>query len=282
MKILITGAHGQLGQDMTSLCKKSGHDVVPYGSRELDIRSYGMVYDRIQTQKPEIVINCAAYNAVDQAETDWEEAFLVNGIGPKNLTLAANAAGAILVHYSTDYVFNGKSRRPYTLADHPCPLSRYGQSKLLGEQQVMRHANHYFLIRVSWVFGSGKSNFVKKILEWSENRESITVVDDQISSPTYTRDLAQATLDIIKTGQYGLYHCTNTGYCSRFDYAAYVLQQVGWAGEIIPGKSSDFNSPAARPQFSALDNFGIKHAIGYDMPSWQDAINRFLHEIGRI
>ncbi|MCA1914834.1 dTDP-4-dehydrorhamnose reductase [Methanospirillum hungatei] len=281
MKVVITGANGQLGQDITNLLRKHGHDVTACGSKDLDITKYDRVTETIQTHKPDIIINCAAYNAVDLAETEWEKAFLVNGIGPKNLSLAANKVNAAFVHYSTDYVFNGKASRPYTIADHPDPISRYGESKLLGEQQVMRHATRSYLIRVSWVFGSGNINFVKKVLEWSDKSDSITVVDDQVASPTYTKDLAKATLDLIQTDQYGLYHCTNTGHCSRLDFAAYILQQIGWSGELIPGKSTDFKTPATRPGFSVLDNFGLKQVIGYSLPSWQDATERFLKEIGR-
>lgn len=282
MKVLITGANGQLGRDITNLCRKNGHDVTACGSNELDITRYDVVIEKTQNLKPDIIINCAAYNAVDLAETEWEKAFLVNGIGPKNLSLAANEVNAVLIHYSSDYVFNGKTSVAYTIADLPDPISRYGESKLLGELEVMRHAARYYLLRVSWVFGLGNVNFVKKVLEWSDKSDSITVVDDQIASPTYTQDLAKATLDLIQTDQYGLYHCTNSGHCSRFDFAAYVLQQVGWPGELIPGKSSDFETPATRPQFSVLDNFGLKQVIGYSLPSWQDATERFLKEIGRI
>ncbi|HWQ63454.1 MAG TPA: dTDP-4-dehydrorhamnose reductase [Methanospirillum sp.] len=282
MKILITGAHGQLGKDITQLSQKNNTDTVPCGSQDLDITRYETVIEYIFTQKPDIIINCAAYNAVDQAETDWERAFLVNGLGPKNLSLAANKVDAVLIHYSTDYIFNGQTSRPYTLVDTPDPISRYGESKLLGEQMVMRHALKYFLIRVSWVFGAGNSNFVKKVLEWSSQRDQITVVDDQISSPTYTKDLAQASLDLIKTEQYGIYHMTNTGHCSRYEWAYYILNQIGWTGELTPGKSSNFKTKATRPAFSALDNFGTDHTIGYELPSWQDATGRFLHEIGRI
>lgn len=282
MKVLITGAHGQLGRDISDLCMKIGHDILSCGSGDLDITRYETVTEYICKEKPDLIINCAAYNAVDQAESDWERAFQVNGIGPKNLALAANMVGAVLVHYSTDYIFNGETKRAYTIVDHPLPISRYGESKLLGEQQVLWHAQKYYLIRVSWVFGSGNINFVKKVLEWSEYSDAITVVDDQTASPTYTRDLAQATLDLVSTQQYGLYHCTNTGNCSRFDWAAYILQQVGWTGELIPGKSEDFITPAKRPAFSVLDNFGTRQTIGYDLPPWQDATERFLQEIGRI
>ena len=282
MKILITGARGQLGQDITRLCQTEEHTVIPLGSSDLDISRYEEVMSRIHDIRPDIIINCAAYNAVDQAEADWEQAFLINGNGPKNLALAAAAFGTVLVHYSTDFVFNGRATRPYTLVDTPDPISRYGESKLLGEQMVMRHALRYYLIRVSWVFGSGNTNFVKKVIEWSSQRNQITVVDDQISSPTYTCDLATATLDLIKTGQYGLYHMTNAGYCSRFEWAKNILNQIGWTGELIPGRSADFQTPATRPSFSALDNFGTQQTIGYDLPPWQNATERFLHEIGRI
>ncbi|MDX8549468.1 dTDP-4-dehydrorhamnose reductase [Methanospirillum sp. J.3.6.1-F.2.7.3] len=282
MKILITGAHGQLGQDLTDLCKKSGHEAISCGSQDLNITDYNGVLEYVSNTRPDFIVNCAAYNAVDKAETEWEKAFSVNGIGPKNLALVANKVGAVLVHYSTDYVFNGQIDRPYTIVDFPSPLSKYGESKFLGEQQVMRHAHFFYLIRVSWVFGLGNMNFVKKVLEWSEKQDLITVVDDQISSPTYTHDLAKVTLDLIKTGQYGLYHCTNAGYCSRYDFASYILQKIGWNGDIVPGKSAKFKTPAIRPSFSALDNFGITQVIGYTMPPWQDAVDRFLIEIGRL
>jgi dTDP-4-dehydrorhamnose reductase len=282
MKILITGAHGQLGQDIARLCKEQNHIAIACGSQDLDITRFNEVMTFVLDKKPEVIINCAAYNAVDQAETDWTQAYEVNGIGPKNLALAASASGAILIHYSTDYVFDGEKTCPYTIADKPAPISRYGESKLLGEQMVMRHAQKYYLIRVSWVFGTGNTNFVKKVIEWSCQRDQITVVDDQTSSPTHTWDLAQASLDLLKTGQYGLYHMTNTGYCSRFEWAAYILNHIGWEGVLIPGKSSDFQTLATRPTFSPLDPFGTKQTIGYDLPTWQNATDRFLQEIRRM
>jgi len=282
MKVLITGARGQLGQDMSKVYTAAGHEVIACGSQELDITRFEDTMKMIQDVRPDLIINCAAYNAVDQAETDYEQAFRVNGFGPKNLALAASAVHATLVHFSTDYVFSGEKRDKYTLVDTPDPISRYGESKLLGEQMVTRHGDEYFLIRVSWVFGAGNTNFVKKVLEWSEKNNVVTVVDDQISSPTYTRDLAQATLDLVQSGQFGLFHITNAGFCSRYDWASYILSQTGWTGTLNRGKSSDFKTPATRPPYSVLDNLGTKEAVGYDLPSWQDATRRFLHEIGRI
>lgn len=282
MKLLITGAQGQLGTDMTRLARAGGHEAIPLGSRDLDISDFRQVMDRVRQEKPDAIINCAAYNAVDQAETDWERAFEVNGLGPKYLARAASDTGATLIHYSTDYIFDGKTNRPYTLADTPAPLGRYGESKLLGEQLVMRHAEHYYVIRVSWVFGAGNVNFPAKVLGWSETTDTITVVDDQSASPAYTGDLASASLDLLNSEQYGLFHMTNAGYCSRFEWARYILNKAGWEGELVPGKSADFPTPATRPTFSALDTFGTRQAIGYDLPPWQDATDRFLHEIGRI
>jgi len=282
MRIIITGAFGQLGKDISETCRKQGHLVIPYGSQDLDITRYEDILSKIQEIRPDLIINCAAYNAVDQAETNWDKAFSVNGLGPKYLALVASAVNATLIHYSTDYVFDGTATYPITLDKSPSPISLYGQSKLLGEQMVMRHTTKYLLIRVSWVFGTGNLNFVKKVLEWSEQKDQITVVDDQISSPTYTQDLARATMDIVNMNQFGLYHLTNTGYCSRFEWAKCILDLIGWTGTLIPGKSENFKTPAARPKFSVLDNFGTKQTIGYNLPHWQDATERFLKEIGRI
>ncbi len=282
MKVLVTGARGQLGREITSLCHSRGIYYSAYTSKELDITDLNRVNDIITSVSPDIIINCAAYNAVDLAETEWKKAFRVNGLGVKNLALAANEIDAVLVHYSSDYVFNGRSARPCTIADLPGPASRYGQSKLLGEEIVSRHADRYYLIRTSWVFGNGPSNFVKKILEWSADKTELAVVDDQVSSPTYTADLASATLDLLSSGSYGLYHITNSGSCSRFEWAQYILGKSGWKGRLIPAKSGDFKTAAERPEYSVLDNFGTEEVLGYSLPHWQDATSRFLNEIGVI
>jgi dTDP-4-dehydrorhamnose reductase len=169
--------------------------------------------------------------------------------------------------------------KPYTIVDQPNPISMYGKSKLLGEQYVRDLANRYFLVRVSWLFGRGNTNFVKKILEWSTGKKELKVVDDQAASPTYTVDLAKATLDLLITDLFGLYHITNTGFCSRYAWARYILDKTGWDGDLIPAKSGDFATPARRPIFSALDSFGTQESIGYNLPPWQDATDRFLKEV---
>jgi dTDP-4-dehydrorhamnose reductase len=234
----------------------------------------------IKKHNPDIIFNCAAYNAVDRAEEEWRKAFSVNGLGVKHLALAANEYGSVLVHYSTDYVFDGNTNRPYTVIDTPHPISRYGESKLFGENIVRDLCHHYFLIRVSWLFGKGNTNFVSKVLDWSREKTEISVVDDQISSPTYTVDLAKATLDLVATHSFGLYHITNAGACPRYDWARYILQKAGWTGRLLNVKSSVFKTPAHRPAYSVLDTSGTHETLGYTLPSWQDATSRYLQELG--
>jgi len=280
MKVLVTGSHGQLGQDMVTQCTIRGIECTGTNSKTLDITDQKSVNAMVKTLNPDIIFNCAAYNAVDRAEEEWRKAFSVNGLGVKHLALAANEYGSVLVHYSTDYVFDGNSNRPYTAVDTPHPISRYGESKLLGENIVRDLCHHYFLIRVSWLFGKGNTNFVSKVLDWSREKKEIAVVDDQISSPTYTVDLAQATLDLVATQSFGLYHITNAGACSRYDWAQYILEKAGWTGKLLNVKSSAFKTPAHRPAYSVLDNFGTPETLGYTLPSWQDATSRYLREIG--
>lgn len=279
MKILVTGANGQLGRDITLQYQDRGYEVYSFGSSELDITKYQDVSSSVNKINPDLIINCAAYNEVDRAERDWKQAFQVNGLGPKYLSLVASKINAAIVHYSTDFVFDGRQNRPYTIADAPDPINRYGVSKLLGEQMVGRHASEYYIIRTSWVFGAGNTNFVKKVIGWSEERDTITIVDDQISSPTYTRDLARATHDLTTTGESGLFHITNAGCCSRYEWAYEILKKTGWKGTLLPGKTGNFPTPAKRPAYSALDNFGTIEATGYELPSWLDGTSRFLREI---
>lgn len=282
MKIMVSGAGGQLGQDVVNQSRARGYDTLPYTSGALDITDSAAVHEIVTRNRPHAIINCAAYTVVDQAERDWKRAFMVNGLGVRNLALAARTCDAILVHYSTDYVFDGQVQRPYTVVDHPRPISRYGESKLLGEQMVQNHASRYFLIRTSWVFGTGNTNFARKVLEWSREKSELKVVDDQIASPTYTFDLARATLDLIKTEAYGLYHITNSGSCSRYAWARYILDATGWNGTILPAKSAEFPTPARRPAYSVLDNFGFPEIVGYSLPPWEESCRVYLNAMKAI
>jgi dTDP-4-dehydrorhamnose reductase len=160
----------------------------------------------------------------------------------------------------------------------PAPLGKYGESKLLGEMYVRDLMKRFFLIRLSWVFGMGEFSFPLKVLQWASKKESLRVVDDQVASPSYTKHLSMAIFDLIRTEAFGLYHITNTGFCSRFEWASFILEKIGWAGKIEPAKSDEFNTPARRPAFSVLDNFPLKETIGYVLPSWQEATEVFLKE----
>jgi dTDP-4-dehydrorhamnose reductase len=282
MKVLITGANGQLGQDMQKLCRLTSIDYTAAGSKIIDISDINSVNKFLAEHQVDVIINCAAYNAVDLAETDWKKAYSVNGLGVRNLAIKANQVGALLVHFSTDFVFDGSSCIPYTLADNPGPISRYGQSKLLGESILRDLADRFILIRTSWVFGSGNDNFPKKIVRASREKVELKVVTDQVSSPTYTVDLAHATLDLIRRDAYGTYHVTNSGYCSRYEWAAHILDRIGWTGNLIPATSDEFPAAAVRPAFSVLDNFGTEETLGNSLPDWKDATNRFLKEIELI
>jgi dTDP-4-dehydrorhamnose reductase len=279
MKILITGANGQLGQDIHKLCGQKSIDYLVAGSGDLDITNLSLVRRYLVRAKPDVIVNCAAYNDVDNAEKEWKNAFRVNGLGVRNLSLVANSIDAILVHYSSDYVFDGQSTKLYTIADSPNPINCYGRSKLLGEQMIRDIAHNYVLIRTSWVFGKGNDNFPKKVISWSKENEELKVVTDQISSPSYTKDLAQATLDLVANGAYGIYHITNSGQCSRYEWAAFILDEIGWEGTIKGVLSDEFLTPAKRPGFSVLDSFGTQEVLGYSMPDWKDATRRFLREI---
>lgn len=280
MKILIPGSAGQLAQEIIKQARALGHDVIAPDEKVFNIGDIGIVQKLVSDVKPDVTINCAAYNDVDRAETEWKTAYMVNGIGVKNLALACRRQDSLLVHYGTDFVFDGKSTKPYTIADRPNPISQYGRSKHMGEELLKHHSERYFMIRTSWVFGAGNFSFARKMMEWAAKNKTIKMVDDQTSSPTYTVDLAAGTLALLGSESYGLYQMTNSGHCSRYDWASHILKQIGWDGELVRAKSADFNTPAQRPEFSALDNFPLYETIGYALPSWQDATDRFIKEAG--
>jgi dTDP-4-dehydrorhamnose reductase len=282
VKYLVLGANGQLGAAFRSLLRDRGQDCLALGHGAADITDFGRLRQVFDEARPDVVINCAAYNQVDRAEEEWRQAFLVNGIAVGGLARLAKEHGSVLVHYSTDYVFDGEKKAPYTIVDLPNPLSRYGESKLLGEEQLKLSGERYFLIRTSWVFGAGNENFVTRLLQWARDRQEIKVATDQHSSPTHTRDLAQATLKLLETGRYGLYHLCSSGACSRYEWAEFVLRQIGWSGRLLPALSKDFDSPAARPQYSVLDSYLYKQLTGEELPDWQEAVLNFLKETGAI
>jgi dTDP-4-dehydrorhamnose reductase len=280
MKILITGANGQLGQAFQKKFEQLNIQYIAKGSKELDITKIDQLRNLVQNEK-EIthIINTAAYNHVDKAEEEWEKAYQINGLGVRNLSIISNEINAELIHYSTDYVFSGK-KGEYTIYDTVDPINRYGESKALGEREVTQ-AQRYYLIRTSWVFGVGKKNFAKKVINWSQNNKELKITTDEKSAPTYTEDLVEATLELIKQKVYGIYHITNTP-CTRYEWAEYILKKIGWQGALKKAKRSDFNLPAKRPESSVLNNFGYTQVTGKTMPDWKDATDRFLKEMGLI
>lgn len=278
MKILITGANGQLGKDFQKYLKENNIEYIPTDAPDLDITSLNQLRQFTEENKNIThIINCAAYNAVDKAEEEWEKAYSINGLGVRNLALISNEINAELIHYSTDYVFSGDKGSKYTIYDTPNPINKYGESKALGEKELLLAKKRY-LIRVSWVFGTGNTNFAKKVINWSKNKNELRIVDDEISSPTYTKDLVKATMNLINLKAYGTYHITNSP-CSRYEWAEYILEKINWKGKLKKAKKEEFDLPAKRPDYAVLDNFGYKEMTGEQMPDWKDATERFLEEL---
>jgi len=278
MKIMITGAQGQLGRAIHQECLSRQIECAAFARSALDISDLAAVQVAVYGVFPNVIINCAAYNDVDRAENDFHDACLINGIGPKNLAIAAEELKISVMHFSTDFVFDGQKTEPYHIADTPKPVNRYGQSKLLGEQLLQSVTNNFFLVRLSWVFGDG-DNFVKKVLHWISGGEELHVVDDQVSCPSYTVDLAPALLDLLDTGAYGLYHLSNGGVCSRYDWARHIVKTAGSDVRVLPVHSNEFPVLSARPSFSAMDSWPIPLLLGRKMPTWQDATERFLYQL---
>lgn len=278
MKVLVTGARGMLGTQVTLEYQRRGAEVYSLSRQDLDITNCEKVYRTIEKIKPEVIVNCAAYTNVDGAEEEKEKAFLINGLGPRYLALACRQNKAVLVHISTDYIFDGQSKRPYQIYDHPFPINVYGTSKLFGEASVREIGGRFFIARASWLFGSGGKNFVDTVLNLSREKDKLKVVNDQQGSPTYTVDLARALADLVASKAYGTYHVTNTGITTWYEFAQKIIDIAGYKSIIHPCQTKDFPRPALRPAFSAMDPFPIKQVIGYTLPTWEDAVERYIKE----
>ena len=279
MKILLTGSNGQLGHDFKKIFNKKNIKYIATDYKELDITS-DKDLNKFFQENEEIthVINCAAYNDVDKAEND-PKTWLLNAEAPKNLALIANKIGAIFVTYSSDFVFDGLEKEPYTEKDILNPISEYSKSKVQGEKMVLESCKRSFVIRTSWLFGIGGNNFNKQVINWSKSRNELNIVDDQVSAPTYSVDLAEFSWKLIQTGKFGLYHITNDGIASKYDQAKYVLEKIGWKGKLGRAKTVDFNLPAKRPAYSKLDSSKVEKLLGEKIPTWQSGIDRFLEEM---
>jgi len=277
--ILITGANGQLGHDFQRLFDELKIEYLATDYKELDITDIERIRKFVKSRNIKLIINCAAYNNVDKAEEDKEICYKLNAYAPRDLAIIAKEIGAEYITYSTDFVFDGKKKTPYTEEDEVSPLSIYGESKAEGEKLVLETYDKSFVVRTSWVFGIANNNFNKQVINWSKGRKELSIVDDQVSSPTYSYDLAKYSWELIKTQQYGLYHLSNDGQASKYDQTKYVLDSIGWDGILNKAKSSDFNLPAKRAEYSKLDSKKLEKVIGIELPTWKGGIDKFLVEL---
>ena len=279
MKILVTGASGQLGSDLVKELNQRGHGVCCPDSRELDITDPEAVQTVLTALHPDAVMHCAAYTAVDNAEDDRERCNLVNVTGTEHIARVCAEIGAKLLYISTDYVFPGTGENPWEPDDATAPLNVYGMSKLRGEEAVRKFVPEHFIVRISWLFGLHGKNFVKTMLRLGAEREKLTVVCDQIGSPTYTVDLARLLADMIMTDRYGTYHATNEGFCSWYEFACAIMEKAGLPAKVEPVTSAEYAAKAARPFNSRMSKRKLTENGFARLPDWQDALERYLKEL---
>ena len=276
MKILVTGVKGQLGYDVVKEGRKRGLTMVGCDADDFDLRNQAAVDAFVRAVAPDVVIHCGAYTAVDKAESEGELCYDVNVNGTRYVAEAAASLGAKLIYISSDYVFAGTGDAPHRVDEAKNPVNYYGLTKSLGEDAVMAATERFFIVRVSWVFGLNGSNFVKTMLRLGAERESVSVVSDQIGAPAYTPDLAVLLLDMAVTEKYGVYHAANTGVCSWYDFAKEIMAQAGLGPMVKPITSADYPAAATRPANSRLDQTKLTENGFSLLPPWEDALQRFL------
>ncbi len=277
MRVLITGAGGQLGTDLVAAF--AADHVAGLDRQALDVSDEAAVVAAVRDHAPDLVVHAAAFTKVDACEDDADHAWRVNALGPWWVARACALADAALVHVSTDYVFDGCAGRPYTEFDRPNPQCMYGRSKEAGEQLVRQALPRHYIVRTSWVHGVHGGNFAKTMLRLGRERGKVSVVDDQTGSPTFTFDLAPALRRLAVTGRHGTYHLTNQGHCTWFEFARAVFSAAGLAVDVEPIDTATFGAPAPRPAFSVLDNRFARLAGLQPLPRWQDSLTRFIAEL---
>ncbi len=281
-RILITGAKGQLGRALNEFYGKDPSvEIINTDVGDLDITSEKEVMRAVLDAKPDILINCAAHTQVDACESDRERAYQINAEGPKNLSLAANAADAVLVHISTDYVFDGKSKRPYVEEDAYNPQSVYGETKLAGEEFVKETARKYFIVRTAWLYGEGK-NFVNAMLRQAETKDSVRVVGDQTGTPTSAEEVVKVIDLLLGSDKYGVYHATCEGSCTWAEFAEKIFELCGKNVEVHAITTEEYGAPAKRPAYSILDNRKLREEFGYTMAHWEEAVQKYLKDRGLL
>ena len=273
MKLLVTGAAGMLGRDVMLAAGNAGHDVVGFGHAELDVTDAAGLEKKFDLERPDIVLNCSAWTDVDGAEDAEEAAFAVNGAGAGAVAAAAAKIGAGVVYVSTDYVFDGTKGAPYVESDQPAPLSAYGRTKLAGEEATAAANKRHFIVRSAGLFGIGGPNFVETMLRLATMQKEVTVVRDQVGSPTYTWHLAYGIVRLIEGIEYGIHHMAAAGKCSWYEFAREIFEQAKVDTVVLSGTTEMLGRPAPRPAFAALTS-GREHAIR--LPSWHDGLAGYL------
>ncbi len=284
MRVAVMGAPGQLGSDLVTILGKAA---IPLSHAEVEVRDLSSCIKTLEKHRPDVVINCAAYVRVDDAEDHAEEAFAVNAVGARNVAIACEKIDAVNVYVSTDYVFDGSKNKPYVESDFPNPINAYGSSKYAGEIFTKNYSSKHYIIRVSSLYGvkgaRGKGrNFVETMIKKAKNNEEIKVVEDMIVSPTYTRDVAEMIYDILKLNlPHGVYHCSNTGACSWYEFAKEIFSKLGLKANLSPIKTARLNVKAERPIFSALVSAKLEKSC-LKMSYWKSALVDYLMEKGHL
>lgn len=278
MKLLVTGANGQLGQDLMRLLKDE-FELYGFDRNEMDITDLEQCKQVMERVRPDAVIHTAAHTAVDLAESEPDAAYSVNAVGSRNVAVAAGLVGAKICYISTDYVFDGRADQPYNEYDSTNPTGIYGKSKRAGEIAVQTLNNRSFIVRTSWVYGLYGNNFVKTMLKLGREKDRLKVVHDQVGSPTYTVDLCAFLADLVRTEKYGIYHASNTGSCSWYEFAQAIFEESGIRIHLEPCTTEEFPRPAPRPAYSVMDHMSIRTNGFKDLRPWREGLRAFLAEV---
>lgn len=276
MKVFVTGVKGQLGYDVVKELESRGLEAVGVDIEEMDITDACSVDKVIKAAAPDAVIHCAAYTAVDAAEDNEELCRKVNADGPRNIASVCKELDIKMIQISTDYVFNGLGETPWEPDDEADPQSVYGQTKYEGELAVKELLDKYFIVRIAWVFGVNGKNFVKTMLNLAKTRDTLTVVNDQFGSPTYTEDVAKLLVDMVQTDKYGTYHATNEGICSWYEFACAIFKEAGIEMKVLPVSSAEYAAKAKRPENSRMSKEKLTENGFEKLPTWQDALKRYI------
>jgi dTDP-4-dehydrorhamnose reductase len=276
-KILILGAEGQLGGEFAAALNKRA---INFAAPEegCNIADFAQLDETISAARPDIIINCAAYNAVDEAEEKSDVAYLVNGEAVSNIAKTCKEKGIFLIHYSSDYVFGGEKQELYVEEDTPAPVNVYGMSKLQGEERIKEILDDYLIFRSSWLIGKGAHNFLYKLSAWAQKNKVIKIASDEVSVPTFVADVVDITLLSLEKRLKGLYHLTNSGHASRYELSKYYIQKMELDNIVVPVPMSDFKTKAKRPGFSAMSNKKLSNALNVSIPAWEDGITKYILE----